>query len=178
MIRLNVGPPGPMWALWLGCLVPVTALVSLVVGALGIMLLTSEDMMLGVVVLLPIVLLDALIGLMLVEHYRSAFWLDGRVLVRRSVLGRQRYDLTAAYVSADSARPVWSSWRGGVLPRLTVQVPGRKPTRLWLRAPARGGALLPPAQLAALAQAIDPTVRHPVARRLWELASTPFGGTL
>ncbi|NVI91986.1 hypothetical protein [Actinomadura sp. BRA 177] len=178
MIRLNVGLPGPMWVLWLGCLVPVTALVSLVVGALGLMLLMSEDMMLSVLALLPIVLLDALIGLMLVQHYRSAFWLDGRVLVQRSLLGRQRYDLTAAYVSADSAQPVWSSYRGGVLPRLVVQVPGRKPARLWLRAPARGGALLPPAQLAALAQAIDPTLQHPVARRLWELAYTPFGGTL
>ncbi|WP_396454082.1 hypothetical protein, partial [Actinomadura sp.] len=154
----------------------MTALVSLVVGALGVMLLTSEDMMLGVVVLLPIVLLDALIGLMLVEHYRSAFWLDGRVLVRRSVLGRQRYDLTAAYVSADSARPVWSSWRGGVLPRLTVQVPGRKPTRLWLRAPARGGALLPGVSDSANAKRAGDSARYGFHTSVWR-ASCPRGSS-
>lgn len=176
MLRLQVGPPAAVWVVWLGCLAPVVALLSVVIGALGWMLLSSEDMALGVLVLLPIVLLDAFIGLMMVQHYRSAYWLDGRVLVRRVMLGRRRYDLTAAHVSADSAQPVWSSWRGGVLPRLVVQVPGQPPARMWLRDPARGGALLPPAQLAALAQAIDPGLRHPVARRLWELSASPLGG--
>lgn len=153
MLRLQVGPPAAVWVVWLGCLAPVVALLSVVIGALGWMLLSSEDMALGVLVLLPIVLLDAFIGLMMVQHYRSAYWLDGRVLVRRVMLGRRRYDLTAAHVSADSAQPVWSSWRGGVLPRLVVQVPGHEPVKMWLRDPARGGALLPPGQLAVLAQA-------------------------
>lgn len=176
MIRLEVGPPAAMWVLWLGCLVPVVAVLSVVIGALGWMLLSSEDVALGVLILLPVVLLDAFIGLMLVQYYRNTYWLDGRVLVRRVIMGQRRYDLTAAYVSADSAQPLWSSWRGGVLPRLVVQVPGQAPAKMWLRAPDRGGALLPPAQLAALAQAIDPGLQHPVARRLWELAANPLGG--
>ncbi|MEV4670179.1 MULTISPECIES: hypothetical protein [Actinomadura] len=178
MIRLNVGFPAAMWVLWLGCLVPILALLSAVIGAVGWMFLSSEDKALGVLILLPILLLDALCGLILVQHYRNTYWLDGRVLVRRGVRGRKRYDLTAAHVSADSAQPVWTNWRGGVLPRLVVQVPGRAPAKMWLRDPARGGAMLPPAQLAALAQAIDPGFQHPVARRLWELAADPLGGAI
>lgn len=81
-------PPAAVWVVWLGCLAPVVALLSVVIGALGWMLLASEDMALGVLVLLPIVLLDAFIGLMRVQHYRSTYWLDGRVLVRRVILGR------------------------------------------------------------------------------------------
>ncbi|SNS54112.1 hypothetical protein SAMN05443665_1005259 [Actinomadura meyerae] len=177
-IRLDVGLPAAMWGLWLGCLVPVVALLSVVMAAVGWMLLSSEEKALAVLVLLPFLLLDGFIGLLLVQHYRTAYWLDGRVLVRRGIRGRRRYDLTAAHVSADTAQPVWTNWRGGVLPRLVVQVGGHAPARMWLRDPARGGALLPPAQLAALAQAIDPGLRHPVARRLWELAADPLRGAL
>lgn len=61
MLRLDVGLPGSMWAVWLGCL-----------------------------------LLDVL----LLHHYRNTFWLDGRMLVRRLVFGRCRYDLSAALARA------------------------------------------------------------------------------
>ncbi|XRQ04117.1 hypothetical protein ACN3XK_47155 [Actinomadura welshii] len=65
-----------------------------------------------------------------------------------------------------------------MLPRLVVRAPGRAPVRMWLREPARGGALLPSGQLALLARAVDPDLRHPVAGRLWELASDPLRGVL
>ncbi|WP_146087551.1 hypothetical protein [Thermomonospora echinospora] len=57
-----------------------------------------------------------------------------------------------------------------------MEQPGHAPVRMWLREPARKGALLPQKQLVALAQAIDPTMQHPVARRLHELAADPLGG--
>jgi hypothetical protein len=179
MIRLDVGMPGSMWAVWLGCLVPVVALVNLLLGALGWMFLTSSELPgVGVCFLLPLLMIDVLVVLTLVLQYRNAYWLDGRVLVRRLLFGRRTYDLAAAEVGAETAEPVWTNWRGGVLPRLVVRVPGTAPARIWLRDPSRGGALLPPDQLAALARAIDPDLRHPVARRLWELASDPLSGVV
>jgi hypothetical protein len=147
------------------------------VGALALMFLTSSEVgQVGLLVMFPVLLLDLFIALLLLQHYRNTFWLDGRVLVRRLVFGRCRYDLSAARVSAESVQPVWTNWRGGVLPRLVVHVPGGAPAKVWLRDPARQGALLPPAQLAALARAIDPDLRHPIAGRLWQLASDPLNG--
>ncbi|TDC63163.1 hypothetical protein E1200_23290 [Actinomadura sp. GC306] len=179
MIRLDVGMPGVMWGVWLGCLVPVIALVNLLFGALGWMFLTSSEVPgVGLVFLVPMLLIDVLVVGTLAVQYRAAYWLDGRVLVRRLMFGRRTYDLAAAHVGAETARPVWTNWRGGVLPRLVVQVPGTAPARVWLRDPSRGGALLPPGQLAALARAIDPDLRHPVAVRLWELASDPLRGAV
>ncbi|MFA1540983.1 hypothetical protein [Actinomadura monticuli] len=177
MLRLDAGLERSMWGVWLGCFLPLTGLANLLVGAIGLMFLTSSEVpVVGVLTLLPLLLLDALVALLLLQHYRNAYWLDGRVLVRRSVLGRRRYDLAAAQVTAENVQPVWTNWRGGALPRLVVQVPGGAPAKLWLRDPARGGALLPPDQLAALARAIDPSLRHPVAQRLWHLASDPLPG--
>lgn len=168
-----------MWAAWLGCLIPVIAVASIAVGAVAWLFISSSELgMVGVLLLLPLLILDVSIALLLVHHYRNTYWLDGRILVRRVIVGRRSYDLSAARISAESAQPVWTTWRGGALPRLVVQVPGRAPVRLWLRDPARGGALLPPDQLAALARAIDPGLRHPVASRLQELASDPLGGIL
>ncbi|TDB94390.1 hypothetical protein [Actinomadura sp. 7K534] len=179
MIRLDVGMPGSMWGVWLGCLVPVIALVNLLFGALAWMFFTASELpAVGAFFLLPLLLIDALVVLTLVLQYRNAYWLDGRIIVRRLLFGRRTYDLAAAHVSAETARPAWTNWRGGVLPRLVVQVPGTAPARIWLRDPSRGGALLPPGQLAALARAVDPDLRHPVAGRLWELASDPLRGAV
>lgn len=179
MVRLDVGLPGSMWAVWLGCFIPMIALVTLGVAAIGLMFLTSSEMpVVGVLITLPVLILDVFIALLLVQHYRNTYWLDGRILVRRVVFGRRSYDFSAAHVSAETAQPVWTNWRGGALPRLVVQVPGSAPVRIWLRAPDRGGALLPPDQLALLARAVDPELRHPVARRLWELASDPLRGVV
>ncbi|MFA1544671.1 hypothetical protein [Actinomadura chokoriensis] len=179
MLRLDVGLPRSMWTVWLSCLLPTIALANLMVGAISLMFLTSSEFgVIGVFLLLPLLILDVFIALMLLHHYRDASWLDGRVLVRRLVFARRRYDLAAAQVSAESVQPVWTNWRGGVLPRLVVQVPGRAPAKLWLRDPARRGALLPSAQLAALARAIDPDLRHPIAGKLWQLASDPLPGII
>ena len=177
MLRLDVGPPGSFWVVWLGCLIPLLLLANLGFAAIGLMFLTASEFgWIGVSMLLLPLLPDALIGVILVQHYRNAYWLDGRVLVRRTVFGRRHYDLQAAAVRAESVRPEMVNWRGGVLPRLVVQVPGSAPARMWLRDPSRRGALLPPVQLAALARAIDPDLRHPVAARLWQMASDPLPG--
>lgn len=177
MLRLDVGLPRSMRAAWLGCLIPVTVLANLLAGAIGWWFVSASGIgVLGVLLMLPFLILDALIVSLLVQHYRNTYWLDGRVLVRRLVFGRRSYDLSAARISAESIQPVWTAWRGGVLPRLVVQVPGRAAVKVWLRDPARRGALLPPEQLARLAEAIDPSLRHPVARGLRELACDPFGG--
>ncbi|GAA0601007.1 MULTISPECIES: hypothetical protein [Thermomonosporaceae] len=179
MIRLHVGMPRSMRVVWLGCLVPLIALANLMLGALGWMFLTSSEVPgVGAFFLLMLLLIDVLVVLTLALQYRNAYWLDGRVLVRRLLFGRRTYDLRAAHVAAETATPVWTNWRGGVLPRLVVRAPGTAPARIWLRDPSRGGALLPPDQLAALARAIDPDLRHPVARRLWELASDPLRGVV
>ncbi|WP_329238649.1 hypothetical protein OG417_36205 [Actinoallomurus sp. NBC_01490] len=127
----------------------------------------------GVLFLLFLVVANSIFVVSLARHYGRAFWLDGRVLIRRSVTGRKYYDLSVAHVRAESVAPRLSSHP---FPRLVVEQPGRTPVRLWLREPARKGALLPPGQLVALARAIDPGMRHPIARRLYELAADPLGG--
>ncbi|WP_190868594.1 hypothetical protein [Actinomadura sp. RB99] len=175
MLRLNIGPPRSMWIAWLGCLAPMTALLNLALGALcGAFITDGELRIIGVLMLLPLLLLDGLVALMSVQYYRGAFWLDGRVLVRRVLPGHRRYDLSTARITVESAEPAWTSWRGGVLPRLVVQEPGGPSVRMWLRDPARRGALLPPDQLTALAQAIDPRLQHPIATHLHHLAANPF----
>ncbi len=179
MIRLDVGLSPSGWGVWLGCMVPTFAVLSLLMLVPGWLFLTSSEIpAVGLVLVLPALLLDVFLVAALAHHYRNAFWLDGRVLVRRTLTGRTRYDLTLAHVGAESAQPQWAGTATQVLPRLIVQLPGRPPLRMWLRDPARKSALLPPHQLAALAQAIDPTLHHPVAHRLWTLSSDPFGGTL
>lgn len=179
MIRLDVGMSPATWGVWLGCLVPSIAVLHVPLLALSWMLFTSAEMPgLGLLMLLPVLALDALLAAVIVHHYTSAFWLDGRVLIRRTVTGRRYCDLSVAHVGAESAQPQWAGAAVQVLPRLVAQVPGHPPVRMWLRDPARKGALLPPHQLAALAQAIDPALAHPVARRLWDLASDPLGGAL
>ncbi|WP_433142398.1 hypothetical protein ACQPZ8_46165 [Actinomadura nitritigenes] len=149
MLRLNIGPPRSMWIAWLGCLAPMTALLNLALGALcGAFITDGELRVIGVLMLLPLLLLDVLVALMSVQYYRGAFWLDGRVLVRRVLPGHRRYDLSTARITVESAEPAWTSWRGGVLP--------------------------PPDQLTALAQAIDPHLQHPIATHLHHLATNPF----
>lgn len=175
MVRLDVGPPPSLWAAWLGCLIPVIVLLNVALGVVAWLFLTSSEVgVVGALLLLPLLIVDALVAVLLIQHYRSTFWLDGRILIRRVIPGRRNYDLAAAHISTESALPMWTAWRGGVLPCLVVRVPGRAPVKLWLRDPARRGARLPPDQLAVLARAIDPGLWHPVARRLWELASDPL----
>ncbi|MFD0902033.1 hypothetical protein [Actinomadura sediminis] len=179
MIRLGTGPPTSTWAALLGCLLPMVAIVNLGMGALCWTFITSSELnTIGAVLLVPLLALDAFIALMLVQHYRNAYWLDGRVLVRRVLTGRRRYDVSASTVTVESASPAWTTWYGGALPRLVVRPASGAPVRMWLRDPTRQGTLLPPDHLAALARAIDPALRHPVAARLWQLASDPLAGPL
>ncbi|QKG24711.1 hypothetical protein [Actinomadura verrucosospora] len=179
MLRLNTGPSTAAWTAWLGCMGPVMLALNVALGALCAVFITDPDLqVVGALGLVPLVLLDGLIIILSVQYYRGAFWLDGRTLVRRGFPGRRRYDLTSAEVTVESAQPLWTPWRGGVLPRLIVRTSGGGTVRMWLRDPVRRGALLPPDQLAALAQAIDPWFRHPVAGRLRQLAADPLHGTL
>ncbi|TDC84159.1 hypothetical protein [Actinomadura sp. 7K507] len=179
MVRLDVGWPKGTWVAYLGCAIPALVLVNLVVGAIGLMFLTSSEFpWIGVVMMLPFLILDMWIALALAYHYKNAFWVDGRVLVQRALFGRRSHDLSAAQVSVETARPMMATWLGSALPRLVVRVPGRPPVKVWLRDPFRGGTLLPPHQLATLAQAIAPDLRHPVAHRLWTLASDPLNGII
>src|SRR5690606_41685123 len=45
--QLQVGPPAAVWVVWLGCLAPVVAMMSGVMGTLGWMILASAVVALG-----------------------------------------------------------------------------------------------------------------------------------
>ncbi|MBO2451279.1 hypothetical protein J4573_29590 [Actinomadura barringtoniae] len=173
MLRLNVGWPRGLWIFQLGCAFPVVMLAELFLVYVATMFISWDQAILGILVLVFAVASIPTYIALLAWRYGQAFWLDGRVLIRRSVTGRKHYHLPEAKVSAESVAPNLSS---NPLPRLVIDQPGRPRVRLWLREPNRRGALLPPEQLTALAHAIDPTLQHPVARRLHDLASDPLGG--
>jgi hypothetical protein len=165
-----------MWIVQLGCVIPLLLLAELFLTFIGGMFISWGQGMQIVGVLAWGFVAVSLSGLAVSLGWRlgQAFWLDGRVLIRRSLTGRKRYDLARAQVRAESVAPGMTT---RPLPRLVVEVPGHGRVRMWLREPTRQAALLPPEQLVALARAIDPSLQHPVARRLQELAADPLGGT-
>ncbi|WP_157429715.1 hypothetical protein [Actinomadura oligospora] len=175
MLRLNTGWPRSLWIVQLGCTLPVLVLCELMLTLIATMFLNAGGGMsiFGVFALVFAVGSISAFAAVLAWRYGQAFWLDGRVLIRRSVTGRKHFDLSQAQVRAESIAP---SMAARPMPRLVVEVPGGARVKMWLREPTRRGALLPPEQLVALARAIDPSLQHPLARRLYELASDPLGG--
>lgn len=179
MIRLDVGLPRSKWVVQLGCMLPCLLFLDLILAAFSFLFISWGKSMHnlavipGVALLLFLAVVNSIVVVSLARQYGKACWLDGRILIRRSVTGRKYYDLSVAHVRAESVAPPLSSHP---FPRLVVEQPGRTPMKMWLREPARKGTLFPPEQLVALAQAIDPVVQHPVARRLYELAADPLGG--
>ncbi|MFB4297870.1 hypothetical protein [Actinomadura sp. NTSP31] len=174
-MRLTLGPGPLTWAAFtvmLVLLVPVwgVGLVVLTIAFGGWGTGFFVALPLSLVVLAPAVVLSARI-------YRRAWWLDGTVLVQRKVRGELRCDLSTAQVAAEAAPAILL--RGPeLLPRLVAGQRGRQPLRLWLRDPDRRRALLPAAELLALAQAVshgredDPRIA-PIAEGLRALAADP-----
>lgn len=175
MLRLNVGWPRGLWIFQLGCAVPAVLLGELMLTLIATMFIRWGSGMQVIGILALVFVVVSTFGFVGIHcwRYGQAFWLDGRLLIRRSVTGRKHYDLSEAQVRAESVAPSMSS---RPLPRLIVEQPGRGQVKMWLREPSRKGALLPPDQLVALAQAIDPDLQHPVAQRLHTLAADPLGG--
>ncbi|SEG93401.1 hypothetical protein SAMN04489712_13844 [Thermomonospora echinospora] len=91
MIRLDVGLPRSRWFALLGCLLPCLVLAELVLAAISVMFIGWEAGMEvpGVLFLVFLVVANSIVAVSLARHYGNAFWLDGRVLIRRSVTGRR-----------------------------------------------------------------------------------------
>src|SRR5262245_41791285 len=111
MIRLDVGLRRSQWGFRLGCQLPFVLAADLLVGTISLMFIRWGEYgpLLSVPFLLWLVAYNAMFAASLARSYGRGFWLDGRVLIRRSVTGREYYDLSVAHVRAESVAPPRSS---------------------------------------------------------------------
>lgn len=179
-----------------GCLTGLAAvpvLVLLLLAVIGILGggFDGDPGLIGLGVFILVLAAGAIVGVVFWAR-RCAAWLEGTMLVARGLFTTTRYDLATAEVGAESlpetvAVPTGSGVfpvaTGRRIPLLAVRdVRTGRRTKLVLR-PRRGG-LLPPAQLVALAEAIQRGPRpHPydqyaaqIAAGLRALAGNPFTG--
>jgi hypothetical protein len=175
-IRLAVGPSAMAWlayAILVALTLPFWIVPLSAISGLG----PQARPFVWLVLVASLVLCGAIAWLG-VKLYRSAYWLDGTVLVQRRVRGWRRVDLSTAKVDAEAVAPS-PAGVGQPLPQLVAQQPGHEPIRLWLRDPDRRSAPLPPGQLLALAAAIthgrgdDPQARR-IADALRGMAHDPY----